>query len=94
MSEKRRIADLYGSEYQICWRRLLGFFGSLSAADRGFHGRISASGGFRELKITKQFLPYTMAKALQRPIAFLRLYLKMPGLWRIFGRQFLIFARK
>src|SRR6516164_2014984 len=44
MSEKRRIADLYGSEYQICWRRLLGFFGSLSAADRGFHGRISASG--------------------------------------------------
>jgi len=50
--------------------------------------------GFRELKITKQFLPYTMAKALQRPIAFLRLYLKMPGLWRIFGRQFLIFARK
>jgi SAM-dependent methyltransferase len=50
--------------------------------------------GFRQLKTTKRFLPYTMAKRLQPPVLFLRLYLKMPLLWRICGRQFLIFARK
>jgi SAM-dependent methyltransferase len=50
--------------------------------------------GFRELKVTKKFLPYTMAKGLQPPIALLRLYLRMPVLWPIFGRQFLIVARK
>ena len=51
-------------------------------------------GGFREMKTTKRFLPYTMAKGLQPPISFLRFYLKMPVLWGIFGRQFLVFARK
>jgi SAM-dependent methyltransferase len=50
--------------------------------------------GFRELRTIKRFLPYTMAKRLQPPIAVLQLYLKMPFVWRIFGRQFLIFARK
>src|SRR5439155_7849051 len=51
-------------------------------------------GGFREIKITKKFLPYTMAKGLQPPVILLRIYLKMPFLWEIFGRQFLVFARK
>jgi SAM-dependent methyltransferase len=50
--------------------------------------------GFHELKIINKFLPYTMAKGFQPPIAFLRLYLKLPILWHFFGRQFLIFARK
>jgi hypothetical protein len=34
------------------------------------------------------------AKRLQSPIVFLRLYLKIPLLWRIFGRQFLTFVRE
>ena len=51
-------------------------------------------GGFREVKVTKRFLPYTMAKGLQPPIALLRLYLKIPVVWKIFGRQFLPVARK
>jgi ubiquinone/menaquinone biosynthesis C-methylase UbiE len=51
-------------------------------------------GGFREMEIKKRFLPYTMAKGFQPPIPFLRLYLKMPLVWRFFGGQFLVFARK
>jgi SAM-dependent methyltransferase len=51
-------------------------------------------GGFHEIKITKKFLPYTMAKGLQPPIVLLRMYLKIPIFWGIFGRQFLAFARK
>jgi hypothetical protein len=56
--------------------------------------RFARLGGFREMEIKKRFLPYTMAKGLQPPIAFLRLYLKMPLVWRFFGGQFLVFARK
>jgi Methyltransferase domain len=51
-------------------------------------------GGFHDVKVIKRFLPYTMAKGLQPPIPLLSIYLKMPILWRLFGGQFLVFARK
>ena len=98
MLEERRIADLHGTEHQIYRRRPLGFLGPLSAAYGCLDGKFLRLGGFRNMKITKRFLPYTMAKGLQPPITFLCLslclYLKMPVVWGIFVRQFLVFARK
>ena len=41
-----------------------------------------------------RFLPYTMSSGRQYPLALLKLYLRLPFLWRLFGRQFLIVARK
>ena len=41
-----------------------------------------------------RFLPYTMAKGPERPVWMLKLYLKMQFAWRIFGKQFLLIARK
>lgn len=41
-----------------------------------------------------RFLPYTMSDGAQYPIALLRLYLAIPWAWRIWGKQFLIVARK
>jgi SAM-dependent methyltransferase len=46
-----------------------------------------------EAKIAR-FLPYTMVNQPQYPIAFLRLYLKLRVAWPLFGRQFLVIARK
>jgi SAM-dependent methyltransferase len=46
-----------------------------------------------EEKIAK-FLPYTMSQGSQPPLWMLRLYLKVPLLWKIAGRQFLVVARK
>jgi len=40
------------------------------------------------------FLPYTMTGKKNAPIAFVRLYLALPQVWRFFGKQFLIIARK
>jgi SAM-dependent methyltransferase len=37
-----------------------------------------------------RFLPYSMAAGRRYPIVFLRAYLKMPWVWRIFGKQFLV----
>jgi SAM-dependent methyltransferase len=45
-------------------------------------------------KCVGRFLPYTMSSGRHYPLALLRIYLAMPFLWRIFGRQFLIIARK
>jgi len=41
-----------------------------------------------------RFLPYTMANGRQYPTAFLRLYLKLPWVWRLFGKQFLVVAAR
>ncbi len=41
-----------------------------------------------------RFLPFTMSSGRRYPLLFVRLYLALPFLWRLFGRQFLIVARK
>jgi len=41
-----------------------------------------------------RFLPYTMASERQYPLFFVKFYLALPFLWRLFGRQFLVVARK
>ncbi len=40
-----------------------------------------------------RFLPYTMVKSRQYPVSFIRLYLKLPLAWRLFGKQFLVVAQ-
>jgi SAM-dependent methyltransferase len=41
-----------------------------------------------------RFLPYTMAGGRQYPVSFLRVYLRIPLAWKLFGKQFLVVARK
>jgi len=41
-----------------------------------------------------RFLPYTMVQSREYPGWMLALYLKMPLVWRIFGKQFLLVARR
>lgn len=41
-----------------------------------------------------KFLPYTMASGPRYPLAFLRAYLKLPLAWKVFGKQFLVIARR
>jgi SAM-dependent methyltransferase len=41
-----------------------------------------------------KFLPFTLVDAPEYPLAFVRLYLALPLLWRVFGRQFLVIGHK
>jgi dolichol-phosphate mannosyltransferase len=50
--------------------------------------------GFSIRQCVARFLPYTTCSRLPRSQALVRLYLKLPPLWRLFGRQFLVRARK
>lgn len=44
--------------------------------------------------IADKFLPFTMVEAPEYPMGFVRTYLALPALWRFFGKQFLVVARK
>jgi SAM-dependent methyltransferase len=50
--------------------------------------------GFGLEDVWGRFLPYTLVNAPQYPIFLLRLYLALPWLWWIKGRQFLVIAAK
>jgi SAM-dependent methyltransferase len=50
--------------------------------------------GFQIDVIVPRFLPFTMVEAPEYPMAFVRLYIAMPWLWRLRGKQFLLVARR
>ena len=41
-----------------------------------------------------KFLPYNMVRVKERPLFFVTLYLRFSFLWKLFGKQFLIIAKK
>ena len=47
-----------------------------------------AAAGFSLERAVARFLPYTMSAGPRYPLALLRLYLRLPVLWRVFGRPF------
>ena len=49
---------------------------------------------FSVLKIISKFLPYNMVRVRKHPLFLVALYLKVPLFWTIFGKQFLIIAKK
>jgi SAM-dependent methyltransferase len=50
--------------------------------------------GFRIERCVARFLPYQMVRRPPAALPLLRLYLKLPFLWWILGRQFLVIATK
>jgi SAM-dependent methyltransferase len=50
--------------------------------------------GFRVTRKEPAFLPYTMAGKKPTPLSFVRLYLALPMVWPILGKQFLVVSAK
>jgi SAM-dependent methyltransferase len=50
--------------------------------------------GFHVEVCTERFLPYSMSQGKTYPLWMLRAYLALPAMWPLFGRQFLLVARK
>lgn len=50
--------------------------------------------GFEVTTCVDRFLPYTMADGRRYPLIFLKAYLKLRPAWKIWGKQFLVVARK
>lgn len=52
------------------------------------------SQGFSIRQCIARFLPFTMSEGLQYPTFFVAAYLRLPLVWRIFGKQFLVIGKK
>lgn len=50
--------------------------------------------GFEVERCEERFLPYTMVGGRQAPLWTVSLYLKLPLIWKLLGKQFLLVARK
>jgi SAM-dependent methyltransferase len=57
-------------------------------------GEVMIETGFTLEEQIARFLPYTMSRDGQPPIWMLSLYLKLKFAWRLFGKQFMVVARK
>jgi SAM-dependent methyltransferase len=57
-------------------------------------GEAMLNNGFRVKRSIPRFLPYSMVTSPQYPLIFVRLYLALPIIWRVFGKQFLVLANK
>jgi hypothetical protein len=50
--------------------------------------------GFAMERVEPRFLSYSMSQGFTPPLGLIPLYLRVPLLWRIFGKQFLLVGRK
>lgn len=50
--------------------------------------------GFKVSTCLGRFLPFTMVNKRPPPLSLVKLYLKLPIFWPLFGRQFLVIAEK
>jgi SAM-dependent methyltransferase len=57
-------------------------------------GEVLEIEGFWLEQVTARFLPYTLVNSPEYPLLLVKLYLAIPWLWWIKGRQFLVIARK
>jgi SAM-dependent methyltransferase len=50
--------------------------------------------GYQMEEVIPKFLPYSMSQGSRPPLWTLKLFLRIPTLWNMFGRQFLVIGRK
>jgi SAM-dependent methyltransferase len=57
-------------------------------------GEALENNGFRMVLSHARFLPYSTVNAPDYPSALVKLYLRLPWVWPVFGRQFLVVAER
>ena len=79
---------------RFCAKDYWMFFDHITALDDRVLEEVFSSKGFGLKKIILKFLPFTMKSILPKLPIFVKIYLKLPFLWQIFGQQsFLVFEK-
>ncbi|RJQ28509.1 MAG: class I SAM-dependent methyltransferase [Peptococcaceae bacterium] len=98
--EARRICRIGGRvlllqpNIRYSWRKYWDFFDHrIPLSDKSVAEALEAA-GFAVVKELSRFLPLTTKSRLPQAGFLVRLYLKMPLLWKVFGGQMFIVARK
>ncbi len=57
-------------------------------------GELLVNSGFRIHTMIPRFLPYTTRSRIPQHPSLVRLYLRVPAIWKVLGKQFLVVAEK
>jgi len=79
---------------RYCYRDYWMFFDHITALDDRSLREVLEINGFEIIENKPRFLPYTTKGSLPKSLFMLRLYLKMPFIWPLFGKQAFIYAKK
>ncbi|MCM8757679.1 MAG: class I SAM-dependent methyltransferase [Candidatus Omnitrophica bacterium] len=79
---------------RYCYRDYWQFFDHISPLDDRSLVEILETNGFKIFECRPKFLPYTIKSKLPKSLFFLRLYLRVPLLQKIFGAQAFIYSEK
>lgn len=78
--------------YRFCYRDYWMFFDHLTPLDDRSLGEALETQGFRVIHTLPRFLPYTTQSRLPKSLALLKVYLRLPLAWQIFGQQAFVIA--
>ena len=79
--------------FRYCYRDYYMFFDHISALDHRSMEEVLNMAGFTTQRIIPRFLPYTTQGYLPNSLFLLKVYLRLPFLWKIFGGQMFIVAK-
>lgn len=79
---------------RFCFRDYWMFFDHITPLDDRNLSEVLEINGFKVKECKPKFLPYTTKGKLPKSIFLLKLYLKLPFVWKIFGKQAFIYAIK
>ncbi|MBF0215854.1 MAG: class I SAM-dependent methyltransferase [Candidatus Omnitrophica bacterium] len=79
---------------RFCYKDYWMFFDHVSPLDDRSMREALEINGFKVIECIPRFLPYTTKSMLPKSLFLLRLYIRVPLLWRIFGSQAFILAGK
>lgn len=100
LKEIHRVLKKYGKflilqpNIRYCAKDYWMFFDHITPLDDRSLSEALETHGFKVVECKPKFLPFTMKSNLPRSIFLLRLYLKLPFVQRIFGKQAFIYAKK
>lgn len=77
---------------RFCAKDFWMFFDHITPLDQYSLAEALEMSGFRVTKTIVRFLPFTTKSKLPKSLGLVRLYLRLPLLWRIFGQQTFMIA--
>lgn len=79
---------------RYCYRDYWMFFDHVTPLDDRSLSEILELNGFKILEVRPRFLPYTTKSRMPKSVLLLKLYLKIPLIQKLFGKQSFIYAEK
>jgi len=80
--------------YRFCYNDYFMFFDHITPLDDRSLSEALKLSGFRIKEVKPRFLPHTTKSRLPKSVFLLKIYLKMPVLHRLIGKQAFIYAEK